>query len=228
MTLSHCCSTDGLKPVVSPILVRAHELGRFVFRQSRLQELIDRPTLPLDEVRYQQPVARVEAIFDPHRDIDRPVAKRIAQLFERLAVLYGDIVGQSLPYPLRNVQAGETDMFPGNHMSEFVRAQSGQCARRSAYIPQMDDPAVVKVSAAQKGMTAKTRIPGEAPGVGGEDEEQAVSPAVVGHIEPVLTPLGFERRPVQQSFAVTKKPLSATGRNGTVRGDNELPRAERK
>ena len=82
--------------------------------------------------------------------------------------------------------------------------------------PQWTNTAAVKIGATHKGMTAKTVIPGKAPGVGLRDKEQALSPIVVGNIEPILAPLGFERRPVQQSFAVPEKPISATGRNGTV------------
>src|SRR5690242_1396291 len=115
-------------------------------------------------------------------------------------------------------------MFPGDDMSELVRAKIGQCARRSADIAQVNDPAAVKVGTAQKGMTAKPR---EAPAFGSRKKEQALSPADVGYIEPELAPLRFEWRPVQQLFAVMEKPLSASGRNRTVRGNNDLSRTER-
>src|SRR5215470_9476410 len=105
---------------LSSLLVCAHDLGRLIFRQSRLQELLERPTLLLDEVSHQKPIARVAAIFHPHRDIDRIVSKRVVQLIERLPLLYADIVRQSLPYPLRHVEAVETDMFRRDDMSELV------------------------------------------------------------------------------------------------------------
>src|SRR5262249_19144193 len=120
-------------------------------------------------------------------------------------------VGQSLPYPLRHVQAVEADMFPGNDMSELVRAEIGQCARRSAGISPMDDPAALKVGAAQKGTAGKTGIPSEAPTFGLWKKEQALSPGVVGHIEPVLAALGLEDRALQQPFAGPQKPPSAGG-----------------
>src|SRR5215813_8931860 len=91
----------------------------------------------------------------------------------------------------------------------------------------MDHSAALKVGAAQKGMAAKTGIPSEAPAFGPWDKEQALSPGVIGHIEPVLAALGLKRRALQQSFAVPKKPLSATGRNGMVRGNNDPAGTER-
>jgi len=90
------------------------------------------------------------------------------------------------------VQAIETNVFPGNDMSEFVRAQKGRRARRSAGISPMNNLAALKVSATHKGVTSKTVIPSEAPAIAVWDKEQALSPIVVGHIEPVLAALGFE------------------------------------
>src|SRR5215470_2765919 len=91
----------------------------------------------------------------------------------------------------------------------------------------MYDPAGLKVGATQEGVTAKTEIPGKAPAFRLREKEQALSPFVVSNIEPVVAPLGFQRRSLQQPFAVTQNPLSAPRRNGMVRGNTDLPGAER-
>jgi len=91
----------------------------------------------------------------------------------------------------------------------------------------MDDPATVKLGTTQEGMASKAGIPGEAPAFGLRKKESALPPVVVCDINPVLAPFGFERRAVQQSVALTQKPLSASERNGPVRENNDPPRASR-
>ena len=112
-------------------------------------------------------------------------------------------------------------------MSELVRTQVSQRARRSTDISPVDDLTSLKIGAAQEGMTAKIIIPGEAPSLAVRDKKQTLSPILVGDIEPVLAPHGFERRPLQQPFAVPQKSLPTGRRNGVIGNNGELPGAER-
>src|SRR5262249_29616592 len=148
--------------------------------QRRPQQLIDGPTLFLDEVRHQQPVARIGSIPDPHLVIHDPIAERVAQLLERLPVLDPDIVGKPLPDPLWHVQTAEAEMLPGDDVGDLVRAEPPERARRRADIAPMNDAAALEVGAAQEGMTAEPVIPGKAPTVRVRNEEQALAPAVIG------------------------------------------------
>src|SRR5262245_38811510 len=101
---------------------RAHDRGRLLLRQSCLQQLVDRPSLFLEEEHNEQSVPRVEAILHHHRDIDWPLAKRGPQLLERPPVVYADIVGETFPCPSRYAKASEAEIFPDDDMREFVSA----------------------------------------------------------------------------------------------------------
>src|SRR5690242_6246819 len=90
----------------------------------------------------------------------------------------------------------------------------------------MHDPASLEIGATQKGGTPKQGV-GDAPSLWGREEEQALSPILVGDIDPVLACFRFERRSLQQSLAVPQEPFSTSGWNGTVRGEDDLPSAER-
>src|SRR5215470_18968615 len=77
----------------------------------------------------------------------------------------------------------------------------------------MYDPAGLKVGATQEGVTAKTEIPGKAPAFRLREKEQALSPFVVSDIEPVVAPLGFQRRfnSLSQSRRTRSPPLGGMG-----------------
>src|SRR5215831_2736183 len=77
LTLGGRCAALALRPGVRP-----HELDCPIFTQPRLQELINGPTLPLNEKPDEQAVAGIEAIFYSHRVIDRSVVKRVPQLLK--------------------------------------------------------------------------------------------------------------------------------------------------
>src|SRR5262245_27658051 len=111
-----------LRSRLSPLRVCPHDLRCLVLRQSCLQEVVDGPAPSLDEIRHEQPVSRIEAILHHHRDIHGSIAERAPQLFERLTILDGHIVGETFPYPSRHAKASETDMFPDNDVSELVSA----------------------------------------------------------------------------------------------------------
>src|ERR1700730_11240430 len=102
---SRFCAHEPRAWSLSP--VRAHDLNRFVGRYSCFQQLADGPALFFDEVRDEQPVARVTPVSLHHGDIDRMVAERVAKFLERLAVLDAYIVGEPFPYPLGHEKASE-------------------------------------------------------------------------------------------------------------------------
>src|ERR1700720_269846 len=100
--------------------VRAHDLDRLVGRYSCFQQLAGGPALFFDEVRDEQPVARVTPISLHRGDIDRMVAESVPKFLERLPVLDAYIVGEPFPYPLGHEKASEADVLSRDDMGEFV------------------------------------------------------------------------------------------------------------
>src|SRR5258708_37341097 len=99
------------------LLVRAHDLDRLVGGQSRVQELLDGPSLLLDEVCDQEAISRIGTVCLHHGDVDRTVSKCVSQLLQRLPVLDPHIVGKAFPNPFRQAKkTSHTDMFAGNNM----------------------------------------------------------------------------------------------------------------
>jgi hypothetical protein len=86
------------------LLVRAHDLDRLVVGQSRVQELLDGPSLLLDEVCDQQAISRIGTLCLHHEYVDWTVSKCVSQLLERLPVLDPHIVGEAFPDPLRQAK----------------------------------------------------------------------------------------------------------------------------
>jgi site-specific recombinase XerD len=116
-------SVPGAAVAGLTVRIRPHDRGRLIFCKSRLQQFVDRQVLLFKEVRHQQPEARIAAIFDHHRNVDRSITKRFAQLLKRLSVLNAYIVCKAFEHPLRHAMVCKaTSMFRFNDMSEFVSA----------------------------------------------------------------------------------------------------------
>lgn len=162
--------------------VRIHNVDCCIGRQSCRQKLVSSPTLLLDEVRHQQTIARITAVLDSHRGVVRSVTPRVPQPLERLSVLYTDIIGQSLPCPLRHQK---------RLMPRCSTAMS-ECARRRDISP-VHDLASVEIGAGQEGVASEIGRIRNAPGVGMQEKEQSLPPSRVCDVEPVVVPLRFKR-----------------------------------
>src|SRR5580698_5349517 len=196
--------------------VGAHNRVRFVFGQSRVEEVIHGPSLLLHEVGDEQAVARIAAVPHAHRDIDGPLAEGVAEVLERLAVFNPDVIGKAFPHPCWDVTMVEA-VLDFDHMRQLVPAIIGERPGPRRDIAVVDQAAGVEIGAAQE-HRAEAPI-GEAVGVLVGQEEQAMSPLVVGDVDAILPPLSRQWRPGQQRLAVMKQPVAAGVRNRAIGSD---------
>jgi hypothetical protein len=103
----------------------------------------------------------------------------------------------------------EKGLIAGNDMSEFMRAKIGECARWRGDIAPLQVPTGLEVGPTQESVPDETVVVSDASGIGMWEEEQTMSPVLIGDVETVLAGFGLERRPLKQSLAIAQKSFSA-------------------
>ncbi len=103
----------------------------------------------------------------------------------------------------------EKGLIAGNDMSEFMRAKIGECARWRGHIAPLQVPTGLEVGPTQESVPDETVVVSDASGIGMWEEEQTMSPVLIGDVETVLAGFGLERRPLKQSLAIAQKSFSA-------------------
>src|SRR5260370_20762821 len=88
-------------------------------------------------------------------------------------------------------------------------------------------PTGLEVGATQESVPDETVVVGDASGIGMWEEEQTMSPVLIGDVETVLAGFGLERRPLKQSLPISPETFSAT-RNFQRPGNYTIPFTSRR